>query len=180
MQQKLYHQGVSWQNEEKLYIFVDEDGENKRTEEWYDKRTNKRTVYECTMQSQEPDKIWYCKHLAFRTEFQRLGTQLYVLIKPEWFFSYDRYRKSFYSAEKVKWLKRKETNMHVFNHVRFIAYFLKYGKPSDLFVQRPVYPFLEFGELLSFDSAPVLNDDDWLPSEPKDKSNSVLPLFEDL
>jgi hypothetical protein len=180
MQQKLYHQGVSWQNEEKLYIFVDEDGENKRTEEWYDRRTSKRTVYECTMQSQEPDKIWYCKHLAFRTEFQRLGTQWYVLIKPEWFFSYNGYKKSFYSAEKVKWLKRREINMHVFNHVRFIAYFLKYGKPSDFFIQRPVYPFLEFGELLSFDSAPVLDDKAWLRSEPKAKSDSVLPLFEDL
>jgi hypothetical protein len=101
MQQKLYHQGVSWQNTEKFYIFVDEDGESKRTEEWYDKRTNKRTVYECTMRSQEPDKIWYCKHLAFRTEFKRLSDQWYVLIKPEWFFSYDGYRRSFYNAEKV-------------------------------------------------------------------------------
>jgi hypothetical protein len=43
MQQKLYHQGVSWQNEEGFYIFVDEDGENARTEEWYDKRTHNIT-----------------------------------------------------------------------------------------------------------------------------------------
>lgn len=180
MQQQLYHQGVSWQHQEKVYIFVGEEGEEKRTEEWHDRRTNKRTVYECTMKPQRPDEIWYCKHLAFQTEFKRFGPAWYVLIKPEWFFSYNGYKKYFHGPEKVEWLKRREANMHVFNHLRFIAHFLRYGKPPDFFVQRPEYPFLRFGELLSFDTAPLLVDQDWLGSESEAKSDSSLPLFESL
>lgn len=180
MQQKLYHQGVVWQQEDRLFIFVGEENREKRIEEWYDKRTSRRTVYERTMRTNEPNKVWYCKHQAFRMEFRRFDTRWYVLIKPEWFFSYDGYKKSFYDSEKVEWLKRKEINMHVYNHVRFIVHFLKYGRPSTLFTQRPEYPFLEFGELLSFESDVVLNDDDWLPGEPEGKFESSLPLFEEL
>jgi hypothetical protein len=179
-QQKLYHQGVSWQYQEKFYIFKCRADMQKRTEEWYSKKKNSRTVCECKMKSDQPDEIWYCKHLAFQTGFKFFGTQWYVLIKPEWFFSYNGYKKSYYSSEKVEWLKRKEANMHIFNHIRFISYFLKHGSPSTLFDRQPLYPFLRFGELISFDSAPSLDDDNWRPQDSKQKQENLLPLFEDL
>ena len=95
LQQKLYHQRVLWQNEDKLYIFADVDEEAIRSEQWHGERESRRRVYERVMKDNKPDEILHCKHLAFRTQYKRYGNRWYLLIKPEWFFSYDGYHRSF-------------------------------------------------------------------------------------
>jgi hypothetical protein len=165
LQQKLFRSEVRWQNEDKLFIFSEVDGEAKRVEVWHGKRKAPRAVFVRTMKNNKPDEILICKHLAFRAHYQQYGSQWYIVITPDWFFSFDGYKRSFYGAEKIAWLKKNENNTQVFNHVRFIAYFLKNDAPSNLFVQTKPYPFLTFGELASFDNAPGLNDKDWLPGE---------------
>lgn len=157
LQQKLYHKQVSWQEQEKVFIFSEVDGNEIRYEEWQGKKKNERIVYERVMKNNKPDEILYCKHLAFQTQYKRFENRWYLLIKPDWFFSYDGYRQSYYGAEKIDWLKRRENNSHIFSQLRLIVYFLKQEKPSDFFVTRFPYPFLSFGELLSFGSAPVLS-----------------------
>jgi len=148
LQQKLYHQRVLWQDEDRLFIFADVDGAAIRTEQWYGKRESERVVYERVMKNNKPDEILHCKHLAFRTQYKRFENKWHLLIKPEWFFSYDGYKRSLYGSERIDWLKRQESNSQVFNHLRFIVYFLTYDKPPELFVERRTYPFLSFGELL--------------------------------
>ena len=170
---KLYHQRVLWQNEDKLFIFADRDGEAIRHEQWHSGRENKRMVYERVMKDNKPNEILRCKHLAFRTQYKRFGSMWYLLIKPEWFFSYDDYKRSFYGSENIDWLKRQEKNAQVFNHLRFIVHFLTYDKPPDFFVKRRTYPFLSFGKLLSFDSALVLDDTNWNPSKEKEDSEQT-------
>lgn len=178
LQQKLYQLRVLWQNEAKLFIFADVDEAETRTESWHDKRESERVVYERKMKDNKPDEILRCKHLAFETQYKFFGNKWYLLIKPEWFFSYDGYKQSFYSSENVDWLKKRENNSQVFNHLRFIVYFLKHEKPSDLFVKRRTYPFLSFGKLLSFDSALTLDDNGWNPP-PEEKADSVhIPMFD--
>jgi len=167
LQQKLYHQRVVWQHQDQLFIFSDVEGEAKRVEQWYGKKKDERVVYERVIKENKPDEILYCKHLAFRTEYRLFGEQWYILIKPTWFFSHDGYRRFFYGADKIAWLKRQENNQAVFNHVRFITYFLKNNNLSDLFVKRHSYPFLLFGELIRFDSAPALDDNEWNPKDSK-------------
>ena len=174
LQQKLYRQRVLWQYEDKLFIFADWEGEASRTEQWRGERKNERVVYERVMKDNKPDEILRCKHLAFRTQYKRFGNKWYLLIKPEWFFSYDGYKRSFYGSERIDWLKRRENNSQVFNHLRFITYFLKYDKPPDLFVERHTYPFLSFGELLSLDSALVLDDNDWNPPRTEEEEEEAL------
>ena len=120
------------------------------------------------MKRDEPEKIFYCKHLAFQTQFHQLGDQWFLGIKPEWFFSYDGYKRSYYATEKIIYLKKKERNKQVFDHLRAIAYLIKYDKPSDLFVQSYRYPFLSFGNLVSLDGAPRLDDKEWLSGESKE------------
>ena len=95
LQQKLYQQRVLWQNEAKLFIFADVDGAAIRTESWHDKRESERVIYERVMKDNKPDEILRCKHLAFRTQYKFFGDKWYLLIKPEWFFSYDGYKQSF-------------------------------------------------------------------------------------
>ena len=170
LQQKLYHQRVLWQNEDKLFIFADVDGEAIRYEQWHGARENKRKVYERVMKDNKPDEILRCKHLAFKTRYKRFGSQWYLQIKPDWFFSYNGYRRSFYGSTDIDWLKRHENNSLVFNHLRFIAYFLT--KSPDLFVEGRIYPFLWFGNLLNLDSALELDDNDWNPPDAKEVAGS--------
>jgi hypothetical protein len=183
LQQKLYHQQVLWQHKEKLFIFSEVGGSPIRKEEWYGKKKGTRTVYERVMKNNKPDEIFYCKHLAFRTRYRLFGQNWCLSIVPDWFFSFDGYKRSFYAKDKLDWLKKEENDKSVYNHLRFIAAFLKTEKLSDLFVTRHHYPFLSFGELITFDNAPPLNDDEWNPKDVKDDllnsdnfEQIVLPL----
>lgn len=182
LQQKLYRRQVQWQNEEKLYIFCGVDGMAERIEKWKGKRENERSVYWRIMNKNKPEEIFYCKHLAFRTQYKHFDSRWYLLVKPEWFFSRDGYKRSYYNAAKVDWLKRREGNMQVANHLSFIVHFLKDERQPDLITQTVTYPFLSFGDLISFDSAPTLDDRIWNPPDEKvDKDETGtedLSLFE--
>jgi hypothetical protein len=187
LQQKLYRCHVKWQNEEKLFIFTDIEGEASRVETWSSSRINPREVFRRKMKEQEPDKISNCKHFAFETHFRRIAQHWYLTIKPDWFYSSDGYRKSFYGAEKVSWIKRRENNDSVANHVQFLRSFLIHEgsvpiaetisfleTPVEMKLPRTLYPFLSFGELVMFDTAPYLEDKAYLPQKPKqDKSEEV-------
>ncbi len=179
LQQKLYLQDVHWQNEDKLFIFVGVDEAATRTEQWYGKREVGRVVYERVMKKKLPDQISHYKHFAFRTQYKRFERKWYLLIKPDWFFSVDSYKRSPFSSERVDWLKKQESNSHVFNHLRFIVHFLTHEKPSGLFEERFSYPFLSFGELLNFNAALALDDNDWNPSSaPEKRDSGQLEIFD--
>jgi hypothetical protein len=177
LQQKLFSQHVLWQHEAHLFIFADENGEAIRKESWWGKLEAERTVYDRLMKKDKPTEILRCRHFAFGVQFKHIGDRWYVVIQPDWFFSYDGYKRSSYHEDDLDWIKRHENNGHVFNHVRFITYFLRVDKPSlfDKTERRP-YRFLSFGELVSFDSAPFLDDKAWNPSgedeEEKEKPES--------
>ncbi len=181
LQQKLFHCGVQWQHETNLFIFFPEDEEELRKEGWVGKKKNPpRQVYEVV--KKDPDKVkkrkpgqgeasmvLYHKHFAFETQQVRLGDSWYLLIQPNWYFSRDGYNSSFYASKNLAWLKRHETNSHVFNSLRFVAYFLRTIKPPTLFKQKEPYKYLQFGDLVTLPGAPELHDKDWLPGERKDK-----------
>lgn len=175
LQQKLFHLNVQWQNQDNLFIFTEEEkGALKRTEQWYGERESERTVFERTMKNNKPDETLICKHLAFGVQFKRFGKQWYLAVNPDWFFSWDGYRRSRFADEKLKWLKREEDNKQVFNHFRFIYYFLTHDKPSGLFDerQRQHYRFLEFGNIIKFSSAPPLDDQAWNPPKSKEAGDT--------
>jgi hypothetical protein len=180
LQQKLYHQQVVWQHEEGIFIFTDVKGEASRAEEWFGKKSNERDVYVRTMKNNKPDEILKCKHLAFEVQFRRFGQKWYLAITPNWFFSYDGYKKNHFCADDLKWLKLKENNSHVANHALFIAYFLKSEstlgaemQTINMFEEKVTgeprhetrYPFLSFGEYVTFDNAPLLGDKLWRPAK---------------
>lgn len=167
LEEKLYHQGVRWHYRERLYFFTAEDGVEVRKEQWPGNPGQGREVFKRVPNKNQPEKTAYYKHLAFRTAFQRIENSWYLQIMPDWFFSSDGYRRSFYHEGNVSWVKRREKNPQVFNQLRFIVHFLKSAKQLRLFTSgaTDVYPYLSFGELIDF-SAPALADDtEWLQSE---------------
>jgi hypothetical protein len=181
LQQKLYHQNVVWQHEERKFIFTDINSEDNRSEEWFGKKSNERDVYVRTMKNNKPDEILKCKHFAFEVQFRRFGEKWYVVIVPDWFFSFDGYRRNDFCFDELKWLKRQEYNYHVANHAQFIAYFLKHEGGAEQLMQtinmfeseqqmkeKKTYPYLSFGEYITFDNALLLVDKLWLPAKKED------------
>lgn len=173
LQQKIFHQKVIWQHQEKLFIFASNET-SKRQEKWHGKKESTRTVYECIMKKKNPEEVSYHKHLAFRTQYKHFGEHWYLVIKPEWFFSFDGYKKSFYHQEQNNWIKKQEHNQQVFNHLRFIYNFITLKPEANLFQKQYNYEFLNFGLLVAFSNAPNLDDKNWQFKE----SLNNLPLLE--
>jgi hypothetical protein len=170
LQQKLYGLGVQWQVHDKLYIFTEVNGEPFRKEESFGRPHDKRTVFKRKMKTHKPNEILYCRHFAFRTNYKRFGKRWYLQITPDWFFSYDGYRRSFFSQQWLSGLKRLENSQGVFNHFRFIEHYLKTRKAHlvdhDGNEQEYLYPFISFGNHVTFDNAPILEDISWNPPKP--------------
>ena len=79
----------------------------------------------------------------------------------------------------TSWLKRNERNLHVFNNIKFIANFLKYGRiQGDMFheenIRRPKN-FINFLWFETFKNSPYLNEEDWKMKE----SEEIIDLMID-
>jgi len=122
-------------NEKKGYKSVNrktEDGivkENltvfRRHESWIGEKESSRAVLEIFMKTEEPDVAWNFKHRAFEAKVKKIENKWFLLVLPEWFFSFDGFNKSNFHADDLKWLKRKTNTEMVFNDFRFIHYFLE-------------------------------------------------------
>lgn len=181
LKQALFKKGVQWQNKSEMFIFCPtEDGQSKRQESWGSAKVV-RTVYEKKMNRKDPTKVLSHKHLAFSRQFLRIDNSWFLIIKPEWFFSYDGYKKSRYSDESVAWLKRHEWNKNVFTHFRFVD-FLTSIPTEDLFEGKPPapYPFLSFAKNVSFSGLPSLPDAKWLSAESADRQRRIESSQEEL
>lgn len=183
LQQKLYRDSVQWQNDVDLFIFCPFEKEEVRKEKWFGRKSNTREVYKKVYKDpkkmkkrddgREPNPLLHHKHFGFYNQFLRVGNQWYLMLAPDWFFSFDGYKPSFYDADNAAWVKRHETNQSVFNHVRFLTEFLKREKSANLFEEARPYRFLTFGQLLRQGGAPQITDKDWLPNESKSKQKRI-------
>jgi len=176
LKQKLFKMKIEWFHEDSIFAFMPQEENYKtRKEKWHGRKDVTREVFVAKRSASDPDKIYYCRHLAFACKFELLDDRWYLSITPDWFITYlakdDKLRKSKFGYEKVAKLKRLEKNQSVFNHLKFLVYKLKYGDPETLF--RRGYPFLSFGKLVSFESYPKVTDLDWLKKEKKAAQNSM-------
>lgn len=180
LQQQLYYRGVSWQNEEKSFIFSLLKNQENRSITWIGEKSSTRTVCEKVNKKTKPDEFLYYKHFGFRTEYKQFANTWYIVLKPEWFFSFDGYKKSFYHKDSLSWLKRQEKNKAIYNSLRFIVYFLSNQPESLLFDQKSSSHkiFLSFGELISFDNSPYLNDQQWLTKTQTENSSQTHKQLE--
>lgn len=178
LSQMLYEKDIQWQYQERCYIYKPpmEGKLHARSESWVGKKKSSRKVYEPTLDTEDPEKLWYAKHFAFDSRFRRFAGQWYLSVKPEWFFSWNGYKRYSGHGDKVDWLKRRERNQQVFNHVRFAEHQLKYDKPPELFDGRPnePYPFLSFGSLVELEGHPSLPDGAWHAMETPEEKEQLL------
>ena len=172
---KFFSIGVQWQHELSLFYFPPSpETPDKRMISWHSKKDATRTVFEATYKTNKPDEMLIGKHLALRTRFFLFEGKWYLGIFPEWYFSYDGVRKSFYSARQIIYLKKKERNNQVFNHLKFLVFALKFYSPSDLFKQYHPYEILKFGKILNLAGYPSIDDNLWHPKEDKEIANLYL------
>lgn len=185
LQRMLYQREVEWKHKDRLFVFVPEDGElQKREISWHGKVSTKRTVFDIFI-NQKTEKISYCKHFAFRTRYRLYENRWFVEIIPDWYITMNGFKKSYFGSEKIKWLKGKERNQQVFNHLKFIMHFLKQKEEPDLFdQQKPYNPgFLTFKDLVKLTGHILIDDSDWNRDESEEEQKRMkdpqgaLPLY---
>ena len=182
LQQRLFQERIRWENDEKEFVFLPrEDGSNQREEVWQGEKKAKRTVFARQFNKKDSSKVYLQKHLSFSVSFLSFGDDWYMSITPSWFFSYGAdFKKSGYSHDNLSWIKRQENNQQVMNHFRFIAAWLRSIDEEDLFSEKSFRDsFLSFGQILSLDGAPSLDETRWvaLPSPSADEPEQLQRLF---
>jgi hypothetical protein len=180
-----YFLGVEFIHDDNVYVFAPED-ENviTRGETWNSgKRSASRDVIRIKTHKKDSTP-WYYTNLAFSVNFRLYDDKWYVEISPEWYITKDGRQKHYYMHESVSsFLKRKERNQHVLNHVKFIGNYLKHGKTqTEIFkeeVQKPTN-FIQFVRYFTFRNSIKLPEDSWTNNESseslkemKDKDGSL-------
>lgn len=110
-------------------------------------------------------KLRYCRHSAFKAQFQLFDGQWYLEVTPTYYFTRDGLHLSRFYEEPLKGIKRLEHN----NAVRgqLIMWIELLTRPADLHM--PDYPYLAFGQAETCSIPVGLNDADWLERERGDK-----------
>jgi hypothetical protein len=103
-------------------------------------------------------KLSYYKHAALRWQFLHFDGAWMCALTPEAHFTRDGKRDSRYIADLLSGLKRLDRNLAVLGHVRMWAAYLK-GEKTLLNQDR--HSLLDFGSLLTFESALGINDAEW-------------------
>ena len=165
LQQRLYAEHVRWEHEDRQFIFLPRDDEqNQRYIEWRGEKTATRAVFDRKYNKKDPSKVFQQKHLSFAVQFLHFDGDWFMSITPSWFFSFGpNFNKSSYAFENLSWIKRQETNQSVMNHFRFIATWLKSIDEETLFSSDSPAVLLSFGNMLTLDGAPSLDESKWLP-----------------
>ncbi len=125
----------------------------------YQSITNKttRTVFRGYPNAQTPR---YYRHSAFTCKFQLYDSRWYLEITPTYYFTWDGYRHDRFYEDRLKGIKRLESNSAVLGQIIMWGAYLS-TKDSILLEDS----MLEFDELMTFNIECGIDDDAWLPQE---------------
>ena len=156
-QELLKQVGVRTHAKDRFFFFgPKDDGDRDRKETWIGKKKAVRTVYEIKQQTKDPTKVAHHKHHSFDLTFTQIGAVWYAQVTPNWYYSYNGYKRSRWHEDLLATQKKREFNLTVRNMTRFTAYFL-----STLTTEASSE--LQFGSLVEFNTqdedAPQLDDD---------------------
>ena len=166
LEDQLMKHHVHWKHKRHLFAFhPNHRDDDVRKESWTGGRKEGRIVFERKMNNKDPSKILSVKHLAFQSQFQRISDRWYLVIVPDWFFSYgDEYRQSGFSDQQVTNMKRLEKNQSLLTQYKFWADWLAHSEDRDLFDQvQSLDNRISFGETISISGAPLLDELLWEP-----------------
>lgn len=167
LEAKLHKLKIKWIKDEKLFAFLpiqkdDLDRWQPRSIEWT-KTIKKATrkVVEIKRDLKNKDEVFNMRCLAFRTGFENFDKDWYLSLKPEWIFLWSDLQVCSLAFKNIQWLKKKERNMHVFNHFNFILRYLQPPLSESIFLEFKDYPFLKIGNIEKFNFAPTVPDLVW-------------------
>lgn len=139
---------------------------------WYQSRQQKasREVFGEYAKKNDPSQRAYCRHLAFKGHFLRLGDEWYLEITPTYHFTSDGYKRCKFRFELLQGIKRLDRNPAVLGQLLMWADYLS-RSTQNIFSSE--YPFLDFGQLAIVDINTSLPDDVWYNSEEEDEVKSL-------
>src|ERR1051326_5063612 len=108
----------------------------------------------------KPETPKYYRHSAFASKFQICDGNWFLEITPTYYFTWDGYKPDRFYEERLKGIKRLESNAAVFGQLIMWAEYLS----RKNFITSP-YSLLEFDSLETFKIDSGIEDKAWLPNE---------------
>ena len=159
---KVRQQGVRFDGDGKYYHFMATP--DKRPREFrYRSRQNRtsREVFGPHMSKQDPKRVAYYRHSAFKGQFRRYGDGWFLEITPTYRFTSDGRALHPYAESYLQGIKEQENNDAVAGQVIMWAAFL--NRSAEIFAREE---FIRFGELLTFGLDAGVDDARWLERAP--------------
>lgn len=165
LKDKLFPKGIKFSREHGFYYFRASRDLTDR-EYAYQSRENRtdRWVFKGYPKKSDPSKMSYYRHSAFEGRFVRYGGEWFLQVTPNYHFTYDGEKPSFYAASLLSGIKRLENNQAVHGQVVMWANVLTERSLFDVTPQ-----FLDFVSPVQFELDVGLDDKSWLKREDKDK-----------
>ena len=179
---KLYKMQIKWFKDEKLFAFMpvakDAIGRWKNREvTWERKHKATRTVVKCSYKKEEPTVLRNIWHLAFAANFYQFDNNWFMTVKPDWLVTYSDFKVSWFASKYITAQKQREKNIHVFNHLNFILWYLQPDDMENLFIEYADYKFLKIESFNTMHSYPIIPDEEWRKLESNSgKKNLSDPL----
>lgn len=166
LKSKLHKLQIRWFKDERLFAFMpvtkDPLGRWKNREvTWTRKKEATRTIVKCSYKRDEPMVVHNMWHLSFATDFYHFDNRWFMTVKPDWLITYRDFRVSWFGGKYIAAQKRLERNIHVFNHLNFILWYLQPDDSDLLFTEFADYKFLKIVSFNTMESYPVIPDEDW-------------------
>jgi hypothetical protein len=122
----MVHEELAWAAEERCLYF--KATPNLRPRRIRNSSGRSRTVFTPYRRSpDDPDKISYCRHDAFKPRFTRVDGTWFLTIVPTDHYTQDGHRPSLYADELRSGLRRLQRNRAVLGQVKMWAYYLQGG-----------------------------------------------------
>lgn len=166
---KLHAFDIDWSKTKECYFFLSGASLSERY-------IGQRRVFGSYMLKNDPSKIGYFRHCAFRGQFRRIDRDWYLEITPTYHFTRDGVRLDAFYEERLSGIKRLEENAAVAGQLAMWAKVLKMGQQKDLFSSP--YAFLKFGSLEDFEVEFGIFDKMWAASQGDASEESGFPLFD--
>lgn len=181
LQTKLHKLGIRWFNKPQMYAFMPQSKNSSdhwvnRKIEWERNKKASRVVVKINYSKKYPDEISSSRHLGFKSKFYFFDNEWFLSIRPDWLITFREFYPSKYGYEKVKYIKRRERNMHVFNHLNFILWYLQPSETMEMFQENQPYSFLRIKGFKEFEAAPQIKDDLWRKMETKARNIDLIDV----
>lgn len=171
-QAQAYRLGIQWQNKESKFIFISLINADKRTVLLPNSTRGGRVVYQKIRSKKDREVILVHKHLAFEASFHLFDDQWFIAIQPDWFFSWNGYKRSSYHQRNVSYIKKNVHNDFVLTYLQVIHAALIREDKASLFTPSDEAKIV-LREFITLPGSTPVNDDEWLQLEAKKKKKAL-------